>query len=90
MGVRKANLALELVNEFKTIQGVRINQHKRNTRGSLGATRYCVRTRARSVSNSIETRKKCFLFPSLNSLLKTIKKIYILILITFIQKLILS
>ncbi len=32
--------------------------------------------------NSIGTRKKCFLFPLLNSLLKTIKKINLLILIT--------
>ncbi len=32
--------------------------------------------------NSIRTRKKCFLFPLLNSLLKTIKKINLLILIT--------
>ncbi len=39
--------------------------------------------------NSIGTRKKCFLFPLLNSLLKTIKKINLLILITFIQILIL-
>ena len=31
--------------------------------------------------NSIGTRKKCFLFPLLNSLLKTIKKINLLILI---------
>jgi hypothetical protein len=40
--------------------------------------------------NSIGTRKKCFLFPLLNSLLKTIKKINLLILITFIQILIIS
>ena len=39
--------------------------------------------------NSIGTRKKCFLFLLLNSLLKTIKKINLLILITFIQILIL-
>jgi hypothetical protein len=36
----------------------------------------------------IETRKKCFLFPLLNSLLKTIEKINLLILIAFIQILI--
>ena len=34
--------------------------------------------------------EKCFLFPLLNSFLKTIKKINLLILITFIQILILS
>jgi hypothetical protein len=38
--------------------------------------------------NSIGTRKKCFLFPLLNSLLKTIEKINLLILIAFIQILI--
>ena len=35
--------------------------------------------------NSIGTRKKCFLFPLLNSLLKTIEKINVLILIAFFQ-----
>jgi hypothetical protein len=75
--------------KFGTRVGKRVQNNTRSankptqkkTRGSLGATRNCVRTRARSASNSIETRKKCFLFPSLNSLLKTIKKINILILI---------
>jgi hypothetical protein len=38
--------------------------------------------------NSIGTWKKCFLFPLLNSLLKTIEKINLLILIAFIQILI--
>ena len=38
--------------------------------------------------NSIGTRKNCFLFPLLNSLLKTIEKINLLILIAFIQILI--
>ena len=38
--------------------------------------------------HSIGTRKKCFLFPLLNSLLKTIEKINLLILIAFIQILI--
>ena len=36
--------------------------------------------------NSLETRKKCFLFPSLNSLLITTKKINLLISITFKSK----
>ena len=37
----------------------------------------------------IDRRKKCFLFPLLNGLLKTIKKINLSILITFIQRFIL-
>jgi hypothetical protein len=43
----------------------------------------------KSFCNSIGTRKKCFLFPLLNSLLKTIKKINLSILITIIQRFIL-
>jgi hypothetical protein len=40
--------------------------------------------------NLYRNMEKCFLFALLNSLLKTIKKINVLILITFIQILILS
>jgi hypothetical protein len=64
---------------------------------SLGETRNCVGVFPRNFKflpnfhkcfYKLGTWKKCFLFPLLNSLLKTIEKINLLILIAFIQILI--